>query len=100
MAEEQQDEDRIRKAYSKRIRAMQIEQQKKEIVKRYMTPDAYERLMNVRISNPQLYSQLLDLIISMAQSNKLGSKINETQLKDLLARLTFRPEPKIEIKHK
>jgi DNA-binding TFAR19-related protein (PDSD5 family) len=56
--------------------------------------------MNVRVSNYELYAQLLDLIISMAQTNRLPGRITEKQLVDLLAKLTARPEPKIEFKHK
>jgi len=44
--------------------------------------------MNVRVSNYNLYAQLLDLIISMAQTNRLPGRITEKQLVDLLAKLT------------
>ena len=82
------------------MRALQAEQQRKEIAKRLMTPEAYERLMNVRLSNHELYVQLLNFIVSMAQSSKITSKLTEEQLKQILARLTYKPEPTIEIKHK
>ncbi len=102
MSEDKQENDteKIRKLYTKRLRAMQIEQQKKEIVKRFMEPSAYERLMNVRISNYELYEQLLGLIINMAQTSRINSKLTDEQLKALLAKLTYRPEPTIEYKHK
>jgi programmed cell death protein 5 len=98
--EPQNEEQQMRKALSKRLKDMQIEQQKRNVVKRFLTPDAYERLMNVRVANYELYSQLMDLIIAMAQSNKLYAKLTEAQLKDILGRLTQKPETKIEFKHK
>ncbi len=102
MAEDRQEneDEKLRRLYSKRLRALQIEQQKKDLAKRFMDPDAYERLMNVRISNHELYEQLLGLVINMVQTNRLGSKLTDEQLKSLLAKLTYRPEPKIEYRHK
>ncbi len=82
------------------MQALQMEQQKRNAVKRFMTTEAYERLMNVRVSNYELYSQLLDLIISLANSNRLSSQLTEAQLKDILNRITYKPESKIEFRHK
>ena len=91
---------KMRKELNRRLKEMQVEQEKKNAVKKLMTPDAYERLMNVRVSNHELFAQLLDMLISMARNNRITGQITEPQLRDLLARLTFRPEPKIEFKHK
>ncbi|MDE1874368.1 MAG: hypothetical protein KGI04_04630 [Candidatus Micrarchaeota archaeon] len=91
---------KARKEMQRRLREMQAEQERKATVKRLMTPGAYERLMNVRVSNHELYSQLLDLLIAMARSNRVTGQITEVQLRDLLTRLTYKPESKIEFKHK
>ncbi len=101
-AEEQEsgENEKLRRAYARRLQAMQMEQQKKEIMKKCMTPEAYERLMNVRMANAELYSRIVDLVISLAQSGRASSRITEEQLKGILAKLTYRPEPKIEFKHK
>lgn len=85
---------------AQRMQAMQAEQQKRAAIRRLMTPEAYDRLANVRISNRELYSQLVDLIIAMAQSNRITSIITEEQLKQILAKFTTRPESSIEFKHK
>ncbi|MDE1851763.1 MAG: hypothetical protein KGH69_03695 [Candidatus Micrarchaeota archaeon] len=101
MPEEQENQDmKARKALERRVRAMQVEQQKRSIAQKFMEPDAYERLMNVRVANYQLYSQLVDLIIAMAQQNRIQGKMTDEQLRDLLSRLTYRPDAKIEFKHK
>ncbi len=103
MAEEEHgaaDEEKLRKAYANRLRQMQAEQQKRERARRLMTPEAYERLMNVRMANYELYSQLVDLVISLAQSGRATSRITEEQLKSILAKMTYRPEAGIEYRHK
>ncbi len=100
MAEPGENQDPRSKVIEQRMKALQLEQQKRNAVKRYMTVEAYERLMNVRVSSYELYSQLLDLIISLAQQNRLTTQLTESQLKDILGRMTFKPEPKIEFKHK
>ena len=93
-------EARIRKELSRRLKEMQVENEKKDFVRRLMEPQAYERLMNVRVANRELYSQLLDLIITLARSNKINNRLTDNELRNLLAQLTTRPEPKIEFKHK
>lgn len=102
LAEEQEDglAKRREKEVYKQLRKLQIEQEKKAIAKRLMEPTAYERLMNVRVSNYELYAQLLDMLVSMAQSNRIGKLISEQELRNLLARLTYRPESRIQFKHK
>ncbi|VVB77030.1 DNA-binding protein [uncultured archaeon] len=98
--EESEEQARMKKAVYKKLKEMQIEQQKKAIAQRLMTPEAYERLMNVRVANRELFTQLLEVIIAMAQQNRTVGKITEEQLRDILSRLTYRPESKIEFKHK
>ncbi|MDE1850634.1 MAG: hypothetical protein KGH54_02455 [Candidatus Micrarchaeota archaeon] len=92
--------DAARKAMQKRMQEQQLEQQKRDILKRFLTVEAYERMANVRIASPEVYNKMIEVIISMYQSNRLPGKITEAQIKDLLARLTAKEEPKIEFKHK
>ena len=103
MAEAPSDADQqaaSRAAMEKRYRELQMEQQKRNAVKKYLTVEAYERLMNVRVANRDLYSQLIDLIIAMVQSNRITSQLTEQQLKQILTRLTYKKESTIEFKHK
>jgi DNA-binding TFAR19-related protein (PDSD5 family) len=94
------DNERIRKALARRMKAAQMEQQRKELARRYLTTEAYERIMNVRLSNYELYAQLLNLIIAMVQNNRISGKISDPQLRDMISRLTYKHESKIEFKHK
>lgn len=97
-----QEEDKAAQAaMAKRLQQQQLEQQKREILKRFLTTEAFERMANVRISNPELYNRFVELVVSLVQSNRLPGKLNEDQLKDLLTRLTStREEPTIEFRHK
>ena len=99
-ADDQQNQKRLRKALIEQVKRQQIEQQKKEILKKLMDQAAYDRLMNIRISNIDLYTQLVDLIISLAQGNRLQGKLTEQQLLQILEKVTYRPDTKIEYKHK
>ena len=56
--------------------------------------------MNVRVSNYDLYMNILNMIISTAQSGRFAERITEKQLVEILSRLTYKPEPKIEFKRK
>jgi DNA-binding TFAR19-related protein (PDSD5 family) len=40
------------------------------------------------------------MIISTAQSGRFAERITEKQLVEILSRLTYKPEPKIEFKRK
>ena len=88
----------------KRYREAQLNQQReiqrREAIKRFLTPEAYERLSNVRVANFELYSKLTDWILAMAQSNRVTTIITEAQLKQILEKLTTRRKPNIEFKHK
>ncbi|MDE1869271.1 MAG: hypothetical protein KGH60_04905 [Candidatus Micrarchaeota archaeon] len=98
--EEQEYQKRLRKRISEQLKMQQLEQQKKEIMSRFLESDAYERLMNIRSVNPELYEQVVNLVISLVQTKRIEGKLTEAQLKSVLQRITTRPETKIDYKHK
>lgn len=98
--DEHQVQKKMRKRLMDQIKAAQVEEQKKEIMKQFLDAKAYERLMNIRLSNGDLYNQLVNLVVSLAQNNRVTGKITEKQLISILEKLTSRPEPKIEFRHK
>lgn len=101
MPEEAEEQERQRRQkLEKRLQEMQIEQQKRSAIKKMLTQEAYDRLSNVRVSNRDLYSQVVDLLIAMAQQGRISSTITEAQLKQILMKFTARKEPSIEFKHK
>ncbi|MEM3875709.1 MAG: hypothetical protein QXP35_01405, partial [Candidatus Micrarchaeaceae archaeon] len=50
----------LKKRLSKTIKQMQIEEQRKELMKQFLDSGAYQRLMNIRISNYELYMQIIN----------------------------------------
>src|SRR5271157_5348074 len=98
--DEQQYQKRMRKRVSAALQEVQLEQQKKEILRKFLDGTAYDRMMNVRVSNPELYDQLISLIVSLVQNNRVAGKITESQLKSLVERITYKKEPTISFKHK
>lgn len=98
--EEAQYQKKLRKKVGEAIKSAQMEQQKKELMRQFLDAKAYERLMNIRISNYELYNQLVGLVASLAQSNRLTGKLTEAQLMSIVQRITFKPESTIEFKHK
>ncbi len=98
--EEEGEQRKANRRLASAIKQMQIEQQKKEAMKQLLETKAYERLMNIRVSNPELYNQVVNVIISLAQTNRLQGKMSETQLLAILEKVTVRKEPTISFKHK
>jgi DNA-binding TFAR19-related protein (PDSD5 family) len=98
--QEPEEQRALRKQLVSALKRAQIEQQKKDMVQQLLEPKAYERLMNIKISNYELYAQLLDVLITLARSNRIAGRMTEQQFVDLLNRLTYRREPKIEFRHK
>lgn len=98
--EQQQYQKKMQKRVMDAIKRSQLEEKKKEIIKRILDPGAFERMMNIRVSNPELYDQLINMLISLMQSNRIQGKIDEAQFKSLLEKVTNRHEPTIEFRHK
>ena len=68
----------------------QYEIQKRIAIQQILTPEARNRLANIRAAKPEFAEQLELQLIQLAQSGKLGSKITDSQLKEILSRLQTR----------
>jgi len=68
----------------------QYEIQKRIAIQQILTPEARSRLANIRAAKPEFAEQLELQLIQLAQSGKLGSKITDSQLKEILSRLQTR----------
>ena len=71
-------------------RRRQYEIQKRIAIQQILTPEARSRLANIRAAKPEFAEQLELQLIQLAQSGKLGSKITDSQLKEILSRLQTR----------
>jgi programmed cell death protein 5 len=65
----------------------QVEVQKQAILKRILTPEARQRLANIKMVRPDFADQLELQLIQLAQAGKVKLPISDGQLKDALARL-------------
>jgi programmed cell death protein 5 len=106
MSEEELDELRKRKLLELRQRIakeqqeiqakQQFEMQKQAILRQVLTPDARQRLTNLKIVKPEFAEQLELQLIQLAQQGKTSIPITDEQLKEILMRLqSHRREIKI-----
>ena len=65
----------------------QVDQQIKTIMYQIMTPDARERLGNIRAANPEFARQIEIMLIQLYQAGRLPKKINDEQLKEILKKI-------------
>lgn len=67
--------------------AEQVEQQKQSLLRQILTPEARQRLNNLKMIKPEFAAQLELQLIQLAQSGRLTIPLNDEQLKELLAKL-------------
>ena len=65
----------------------QMEVQKQAILRQILTPDARDRLANIRVANPQLAETVEIQLIQLAQSGRLQGVINDAMLRDILRKV-------------
>ncbi len=73
-----------------------LQKEKQDLLKRLLTPEAIQRLSNVRLARPEVAENVENQIISLAQSGRLNRMITDSELKAILARLTEKREIRIE----
>ncbi|MEM0107100.1 MAG: DNA-binding protein [Candidatus Micrarchaeaceae archaeon] len=98
--EEVNEEKASRKKIEAALKRLQEEEEKKVLASKFLDAKAYERLMNIRSTNLELYDQIISLIISLVKAGRLNSKLTEEQFINILSKITSRPEPTISFKHK
>ena len=65
----------------------QMEIQKQAILRQILTPDARDRLANIRVANPQMAESVEMQLIQLAQSGRLQGVINDAMLRDILRKV-------------
>jgi programmed cell death protein 5 len=74
----------------------QVEAQKQVLLKKILTPEARQRLTNLRMVRPEFTEQLELQLIQLAQQGKLPIPLTDAQLKQILTQLqTQKRETKI-----
>jgi len=65
----------------------QIEMQKQAILRRILTPEARQRINNLKMVKPEFANQLELQLIQLAQAGRVQTPITDEQLKEILVRL-------------
>jgi programmed cell death protein 5 len=68
-------------------RARQMEVQKQAMLRQILTPEARDRLSNVRVANPEIANMVEMQLIQLAQSGRLAGMITDAMLRDILMRV-------------
>jgi programmed cell death protein 5 len=65
----------------------QLEQQKQALLRKILTPEARQRLTNLKMVKPEFTEQLEMQLIQLAQQGKLPIPLTDAQLKQILIQL-------------
>jgi programmed cell death protein 5 len=68
----------------------QLEMQKQELLRQILSPEARQRLANLKMIKPEFTEQLELQLIQLAQSGKLPIPMSDAQLKQILIQLQSR----------
>ncbi len=81
-------------------RKREAEAAKQTILRRIMTPEARQRLTNIRMVRPEYAEQLEMQLIQVAQSGRVKLPISDEVLKSLLAQLQAQQHREIRVRRK
>jgi programmed cell death protein 5 len=68
-------------------RVRQFEMQKQSVLRQILTPEARDRLANIKLANPEQANAVEMQLIQIAQSGKLQSVITDAMLRDILQKI-------------
>ena len=69
-------------------RRQQMEMQKQMILRQILTPDARDRLSNIRAANPEICNAVEMQLIQLAQSGRLQGVVNDDMLRQFLRQIS------------
>lgn len=78
---------RQQQAAAEEEQTKQMEAQRQLILRQILTPEARERLANMRIARPEVAGAVEDQLIMLAQSGRINQQIDDATLKELLRKI-------------
>ena len=80
--QQQQDNHSVREEQAK-----QFEMQKQSVLRQILTPEARDRLANIKLANPEQANAIEMQLIQIAQSGRLQGQITDAMLRDILQKI-------------
>jgi len=77
-----------------------LEHKKKELLRNYLEPEAFQRMEYLKGSNVEKYNLIVSMVAQSASSGNIQRKITSEQIRDVIVNLEQRNERKIEIRRK
>ena len=77
------------------MKQLEAERQINILLRKLLTPEARERLKNVRLVNQELYYKAIQNIVAFAQAGRLKERMTADQMKKLLLTLSERKSTRI-----
>lgn len=68
-------------------RAKQFEMQKQAVLRQILTPEARDRLANIKLANPEQANAVEMQLIQIAQSGRLQGVITDAMLREILQKI-------------
>ena len=90
--------DLLRKRLEQYQKAQETEKKIRAVLMQVLESPAYERIMNVKLANPDLYANTANAVVYYYQ--RVKRKLTEQELMTLLAAQTTKKEGEIQIKRK
>jgi programmed cell death protein 5 len=78
--------------------AEQQEKMKDTVLSQVLAQDAMARLSNLRAAKPERAAQVESMLINMARSGRIGSKMNDEQFRGLLDQISGQTQKKTTVK--
>ncbi|BCU70798.1 DNA-binding protein [Stygiolobus caldivivus] len=77
-----------RRALEEQQRKAELEARKDAILRAILTPEARQRLTNVKLVKPEIAEAIENQLIALAQAGRIQAPITDDELKEILAQLT------------
>ncbi|PKP58166.1 MAG: hypothetical protein CVT88_07785 [Candidatus Altiarchaeales archaeon HGW-Altiarchaeales-1] len=78
---------RMQEQYEGEQQEKQVSQQLKSLTDKILTPEASERLNNIRFAMPEFARQIEILLVQLYQAGKIRGQIDDKQFKEILLQL-------------